>query len=225
MGDFKTPLSLGQLSPGTAIQIIEDVVATVLDITAAAWPHLCEKKQVGPTDKEDDITDRLRWEMVEEKNRRDPPPQLRFDRETQRDDPNNEYPTGLIDIYVVYSFDESKYFAMECKKVTDRHKEPVDHYIDEGVCRFSSGKYCPGLPYGAMVAYVTDGAAEAAASFVGGKLIALDRKATRICMAWGWRTETRFGGIPNLFSTQHGQKGNRNTITLLHLFLPFAVQN
>jgi hypothetical protein len=202
--------------------IIEDVVATVLDIAVTAWPRLCQNKRVRPTDKEDDITDQLRWEMVAEKNRRDPPPQLRFERETQRDDPDRDYPTGLIDVHVIYSFDETAYFAIECKRINDRHETPARKYIEDGVCRFSSGKYGPGHPYGAMIGYVTEGTPESAARFVGQRIVAYDRKATKLRTAWGWKSEPRFGRIPNLHSTKHGQAGKRNTILLLHLFLPFS---
>ena len=225
MSDFTTPISVGHMRLTTASLIIEDVVATVLDITVAAWPRLCESRRIHPSDREKDITDQLRWEMVAEKARRDPPPQLRFDRETQRDDPEKDYATGLIDVYVIYSFDETDYFAIECKKVTDRHKGPADYYIEGGICRFSSGKYSPGHPYGAMVGFVTDGTAEAAADFLAGRVVAFDKKATRIRKTWGWRAEKRFGHFPNLYSTKHGQAGTRNTILLLHLFLPFPTQN
>ena len=225
MSDFTTPISLGHISPTTAGLIIEDVVATVLDITVAAWPHLRESQRVHPSDKEDDITDRLRWEMVAEKARRDPSLRIRFMRETQVDDPEKKYPTGRIDVYVTYSFDETEFFAMECKKVTDRHETPAKKYIKEGVCRFSSGKYSLGHPYGAMIGYVTDGTAEAAASFLGQRIVAFDKKATKIETTWPWRPERRFGHVPNLYSTKHGQSGTPNTILLLHLFLPFSTQN
>jgi len=52
-----------------------------------------------------------------------------------------------------------------------------------------------------------------------------DEDATRIETTWGWRTETRFGNVANLYSTKHGQEGTQSTIVLLHLFLPFAGQN
>jgi hypothetical protein len=213
------------MSPTTAGLIIEDVVVTVLDITVAAWPRVFQSTRISPTTKEDDITDRLRWEMVAEKERRNPSPQLRFDRETQLDDPEGKHPTGLIDVYVVYSFDEANYFAMECKKVTDHHNRRADHYVRDGVCRFSSGKYSAGHPYGAMIAFVTKGTAKAAADFVGRKVIGFDANTTRIQATWGWRTETRFGEVLNLYSTKHGQEGTQNTIVLLHLFLPFPNQN
>jgi len=224
VSDFKTPMSVGRMSPVTADLIIEDVVLTVLDITVKAWPHLCQDKHVSPKDKEDDISDRLRWEMAAEKKRRDPPPQLRFERETQRDDPQKKHPRGFIDVFIIYSMDEAKFFAMECKKVTDRHTRRANYYVREGVCRFSSGKYSPGHPYGAMIAFVTRGTAETAADFVGGKVVDFDKTATRIRTTWGWRAETRFGDVPNLYSTKHGQQGTTNTILLLHLFLPFSAQ-
>jgi len=225
VSDFKSPISAGQLSPTTADLIIEDVVATVLDITVAAWPRLCEARQVHSSDKEDDITDRLRWEMEAEKERRNPHPPVRFLRETQVDDPEKNYPTGRIDVYVIYSLDGTGYFAMECKKVTGRHETPAKKYIEEGVCRFSSGKYGRGHPYGAMIGYVTDGTAEAAADFLGQKIVAFDKKATKIRKTWGWQAEKQFGDIPDLYSTKHGQAGTRNTIRLLHLFLAFSSLN
>lgn len=225
VSDFTTPISVGHMRPAVAGQIIEDVVATVLNITVAAWSRLRKSRRVGPSDKEDDITDQLRWEMVDEKDRRNPPPQVRFERETQRDDPGKDFPTGLIDVHVMYSFDETDYFAMECKKVNDRHEKPAKKYIEKGVCRFSSGKYSPGHPYGAMIGYVTDGTAEAAASFLGRRIVAFDKKATKIRTAWGWQAEKRFGRPPNLFSTKHGQAETRNTILLLHLFLAFSSPN
>jgi len=225
VSDFTTPISVGHMSPTTTGLIIEDVVATVLDITVKAWPRLCESQRVGPSDKEDDITDQLRWKMVAEKARRDPPPQIRFERETQRDDPDKDYPTGLIDVYVIYSLDGTGYFAMECKKINGRHETPAKKYIEKGVCRFSSGKYGLGHPYGAMIGYVTDGTAENAARFLGERIVAFDKNATKIRTAGGWQAEKRFGHFPNLYSTQHGQAGTQNTILLLHLFLAFSSPN
>jgi hypothetical protein len=225
VSDFKRPIGFGRMSPPVASLIIEDVVATVLDITVAAWPHLCEKKYVSPSDKEDHITDQLRWEMVSEKNRRRPCPQIRFERETQRDDPEGDFPTGLIDVHVGYSFDETEYLAIECKKVNDRQETPAKKYIENGICRFSSGKYSPGHPYGAMIAYVTEGTAESAAKYLGDQVLKYDTAVTRIKCGWGWKRESQFGSIPNLHSTKHGQIGTRNTIHLLHLFLAFPSDN
>jgi hypothetical protein len=222
VSDFKSPISVGQISPKTVSLIIEDVVATVLDLITMAWPCIRQDKRVQPTDKEDDITDQLRWEMVKEKKRRHPQPQLVFLRETQRDDADKQYPRGLIDVYVGYSFDETEYFAMECKRIDDRHETPARKYIEDGVCRFVIGKYSPGHPYGAMIGYVTEGTPETAAEFLGNKLLGHDKKRTKLRSKWGWRRELRFGRVPNLHSTKHSQEGTRNTILLLHLFLAFS---
>jgi hypothetical protein len=226
VGDFKVPISVGQIRPATKEEIVDDVLATVLDITVKAWPRLCQSKKVSPRAKEDDITDCLRWEMDAERKRRDPQPQLLFLREVQRDDPQKRFPTGLIDVYVAYSLEDSdKYIALECKKVTDRHNRRARFYVQNGVCRFSSGKYSPGHPYGAMIAFVTRGTAEAAAKLVGNKVVTFDKDATKLRTTWGWQAEQQFGQIPNLYSTKHGQAKSQNTIMLLHLFLSFPAQN
>lgn len=221
MSDFKTPLSVGQISPMTATQLIEDIVATVLDITVEAWLRLCKQKRVQATDIENDITDQLRWEMVREKQRRTPSPQVRFERETQRDDADKEFPTGHIDVFVIYSFEEDEYFAMECKKVDDCHETPAKKYVENGVCRFTGGKYSPGHPYAAMVAFVSKGTPDSAAGYVGPYLVGYNKSSTQIDEQWGWQTEARFGRVPNLYSSRHGQAGTQNTIQLLHLFLGF----
>jgi hypothetical protein len=213
------------MSPATAGLIIDDVVTTVLDIAVSAWPNVCQGGRVSPKAKEDDITDRFRWEMVAEKERRDPRPQLRFEREVQLDDPENRHPRGFIDVHVGYSWNETNYLAMECKKVTNRHERRAGYYVREGVCRFSTGKYSLGHPYGAMIAYVLRGTPEAAAQFVSGKVLGIDTGETRLDAAWGWQVERRFGNVPNLYSTRHGQAGTHNVLLLLHLFLAFPHQN
>ena len=221
VSDFKAPVAIGQLHQTTASVIIEDVVATVLDITVKAWPYLCQAQRVSKQDHEDAISDQLRWEMDAEKQRRRPVPQLRFERETQSDDLQGERPVGRSDVYIIYSFDQNEYLAMECKKVNDRHVTPARKYIEQGVCRFSSGKYSFGHPYGTMVAFVPRGTPRSAAHFVAKKLATYDNSATRLVPSPGWRAESRFGPVPNLYSSMHGQAGSDNTILLLHLFLGF----
>lgn len=221
MNDFKTHPSTGAMTETTANAAVAGFMATVLDIIVAAWPHVCDDTLDG-TSPEDDITNKLRWAMDAERLKRVPPPPLRFERETQRDDPAGKFATGLIDIYVIYSWDLAEYIALECKKVNDRQEVPARKYIEDGVCRFSTGKYSPNHPYGAMVGYVTEGTAESAAKFLGEKIVAFDTKATGLVIKWGWKAETRFGAIPNLHSTQHRQQKTKNTILLVHLFLAFS---
>ncbi|MGH7134494.1 MAG: hypothetical protein ACREHD_02075, partial [Pirellulales bacterium] len=174
MSDLKTTPSTGSMTETAAGAAAAGVLATVLDIILAVWPHICDGTIDGTTP-EDDVTNKLRWAMDAERLRRAPPPPLRFEREAQRDDPAGKFATGLIDIYVTYSWDLAEYIAMECKKVNDRHETPARKYIEDGVCRFSSGKYSANHPFGAMVGYVTEGTPESAAKFVGERIVAFDR--------------------------------------------------
>jgi hypothetical protein len=219
--DFKAPIAVGQFDTTTTSVFMQDVVATVLDITVHAWPHLLASGRVCVEDHEDAITDRLRWELDAEKRRRSPEPQLRFERETQSDSPDEEHPTGLIDVYVIYSFEQSEYFAMECKKIDDHRKTPAKKYVENGVCRFVAGKYSFGHACGAMVGYVTEGSPAVAAEYLGRTLTDFDQERTGMERDWGWRPETRFGPIPDLYSSRHVQTGTAAPILLLHLFLGF----
>lgn len=221
MTSFKSPQGVGKVTPATVQIVLEGVVGTVLDITASAWVELIGQSKVHPTDDEDTITDALRWEMDAEKRRRDPSPQLRFERETQSDDLTGARPTGLIDVYVVYSWHQKEYFAMECKKVDDSRAEAARRYIESGIVRFVIGKYSPNHAYGAMVGYVTAGTVASAAAFVGDKLVAYDGAETLLDNDWGWRTESRFGPVPALYSTRHGQTETTHKIVLVHLFFSF----
>lgn len=220
MSEFRSAGRAGRIRREKAPAVSEDVVATVLEIIVAAWPQVCTTG-ISSTTSEDAITDKLRWEMVAEKRRRHPPPAMRFEREAQRDDPDRLFATGFVDIFVTYSDDENVYFAVECKKVNDCHETPAKKYIEEGVCRFSSGKYSPNHPFGAMVGYVTEGTIESTAEFVGERIVAFDKNATGLVAKWGWKSETRFGAVPSLHSTQHRQLKTKNTILLVHLFVPF----
>jgi len=76
-----------------------------------------------------------------------------------------------------------------------------------------------------MLGYVTEGTPESAAKFLGEKLIAFDKRATRLVARWGWKRETRFGAVAILHSTRHRQAKTNNTILLVHLFLAIPAQN
>lgn len=222
MTDFKSPIGVGRFGTTIASVVIEDIITTVLDITVQAWPRLLASGRVSRDDHEDTITDRLRWEMDVEKRRRKPQPQLRFERETQSDSPDTDRPPGLIDVYVVYSFEQTEYLAIECKKVDDHRETPAKRYIEDGVCRFAIGKYSFGHAYGAMIGYVTEGTSAGAAAFVGRRLAGYDRQRSGFQPDWGWQSETRFGAVQDLYSSRHVQAGSRQSIVLLHLFLGFS---
>ena len=160
--------------------------------------------------------------MDAEKKRRDPVPQLRFEREPQSDVPDKEFGLGEIDVYVIYSFELTEYLAMECKRLADSDSALSLAYVTEGITRFVSCKYSPGHPYGAMVGYVCTGNCSVVAPQLQKRVTGHDRKETAMSSEWSWRQEQRFGPVPNLFSTKHTQARLNNEITLLHLFLGFA---
>lgn len=218
MSDLKAPPSAGTMRDAAAHAVAAGVLATVLDIVVAAWPRICDGTIDGATP-EPGISDKLRWAMDAERLSRIPPPQLRFERETQVDDPAGTFATGLIDIYVIYSWNLAEYIALECKKVDDHHETPAKKYIEEGVRRFSTGKYSANHPFGAMVGYVTEGTPESTAKFIGDRIVAFDSAATGLIATCGWRAEQRFGAVAHLHSTRHRQEQTNNTILLVHLFL------
>src|SRR5438270_45901 len=101
-----------------------------------AWPFVVSRGKVSSRSGEDAITDVLRWEMDTEKKRRNPVPSLRFERETQSDLPDGSRDVGYIDVQVIYSFELSEYFAIECKRVADDDSELSRYYVTRGIVRF-----------------------------------------------------------------------------------------
>jgi hypothetical protein len=201
--------------------VLEDIITTILDITVKAWPGVIASGKVSAQSGEDEISDELRWQMDAEKRRRNPQPRLRFERETQSDLPDKGRSIGLIDVYVIYSFEQNEYFAIECKRLADADSALSRYYVTEGVNRFVIGKYSLGHPFGAMVGYVCAGDCATVAGQLEKRIVDFDRAVTAISTEWLWRREARFGALPNLYSTKHTQTGIQHEITLLHLFLGF----
>jgi hypothetical protein len=216
--ELNKPPSVGTFGT-TGGLVLEDIVSTILDITIKAWPKVVSSGKVGPQSGEDDITDELRWQMDVEKKRRRPVPNLRFERESQSDLADKSRDVGLIDVYVIYSFEQTEYFAIECKRLAQSNSDLSRYYVTEGVRRFVVGKYSLGHHFGAMVGYVCAGECSEVASQLEKRLREFDRAVTALSEKSLWRKETRFGQIPHLFSTRHTQTDLQNEITLLHLVL------
>lgn len=221
MNDLIKPASVGTFGTVGGL-VLEDIITTILDITVKAWPGVTAGGKVTSRSSEDDISDELRWQMDAEKRRRSPVPNLRFEREPQSDLPDKSRSVGLIDVYVIYSFEQNEYFAIECKRLIDADADLSRLYVTDGVNRFVIGKYSLGHPFGAMVGYVCTGQCGTLASQIEKRLREIDQNVTAISKKWMWRQEGRFGQIPNLFSSRHSQTGIQHEITLLHLFLGFS---
>ena len=221
MDELAKPQSIGGF--GTAgDQVLDDIVATILDITVKAWSRLVARGKVGPSHHEKQISDELRWQMDAEKKGRDPVPQLRFEREPQSDVPDREFGLGEIDVYVIYSFEQSEYFAMECKRLAAADSALSLAYVTDGVSRFVTCKYSHGHAYGAMVGYVCLGRSEEVSRQLQKRITEHDVNETALDLDWSWRREERFGAVPHLFSTKHRQARLDSEILLLHLLLDFA---
>jgi hypothetical protein len=221
--EFLPPQSVGNFGFDAARLVLEDVVTTVLDIVVKAWPSVLSGGKVTSGSDEDEVTDVLRWEMDTEKRRRNPVPQLRFEREPQSDLPDKSRDYGYIDVYVIYSFEQREYFAIECKRVADADRTLARRYVTQGVIdRFVAGKYSLEHPLAAMVGYVCTGQCGEVASQIGKALTNYDRQKTAMSAEWPWRQEERFGKMPHLFSSKHMRSGATSEIILLHLFLAFA---
>jgi hypothetical protein len=222
VSEFIPPQSAGSFSFDASTIVLEDIIATILDIVVKAWPLVITRGKVASYSEEDEITDALRWEMDGEKKRRTPVPHLRFERETQSDLPDEERGIGYIDVHVIYSFEVREYFAIECKRVADSDAELSRYYVSRGVVRFVKGKYSLLHPYAAMIGYVCTGQCASVAEQIEKRVTEYDRDVTALSDEWLWRREERFGSVPHLFSTKHAQSGVHHDITLLHLFLGFA---
>jgi hypothetical protein len=223
VSDFLKPQSVGTFGPSAAALVLEDVVTTVLDIVYHAWPQVVAGGRVTSQGKEDEITNDLRWEMDAEKKRRNPVPQLRFEREVQSDRPGQAEDLGHIDVFVIYSFDQQEYFAIECKRVADADRTLARKYVTLGVIdRFVSGKYSREHPFAAMVGYVCAGACGEVAGQIANELCEYDTQQTAMSAEWSWKPEERFGKLPHLFSSKHTRSGTTSDLTLFHLFVAFT---
>ena len=150
MDELIKPPSIGTFGT-TGGLVLEDIVSTILDITVKAWPAVLAGGKVRAESGEDDITDELRWQMDAEKKRRRPVPNLRFERESQSDLPDKSRDVGLIDVYVIYSFEQTEYFAIECKRVAQSDSDLSRYYVTDGVHRFVIGKCSLGHRFGVLV--------------------------------------------------------------------------
>jgi len=164
-----------------------------------------------------DIAGELVREAITEKRRRGIQ-NLRIEEEVgTRASSRSPKPEGRIDIKVIYSFDESEYFGIECKRVSGRRSDGLARkYIDNGLMRFVTGKYSSGDRWAGMIGFVIDGQTLASV-----RLIA-DEIATRseeLGLDAGWRSETGFGRIGQLYRTRHRRSRPKARIDILHLFL------
>lgn len=190
-----------------------------LRILHDAWPATAADSRITRTTDEDIISDVLRWKMVEAKNRLDPVPQMRFERESQSDDHDLDNPLGLIDIKVLYTWNDETYLTMECKRITSTENSLALKYVRNGVNRFASGKYSPGHAFGIVTGYVICGNPDECAERVRRQLEKERFEETGYDSDFGWQVDDKLIKDIRHCRTRHHQSVVANTIELIHAFV------
>lgn len=198
------------------------VVVTTLKIVQLAWPAAKADSRVSSTTDEDKITDVLRWKMVDAKRNRKPPSAIRFERESQSDRREDDTASGLIDIRVEFTWNEETYLTMECKRLTSVGNDLARKYVQNGIVRFSSGKYSAGHSFGIMVGYIVCGNRVACIDRVQKALVKEPNATTGHDSDFGWQTDDY--SVPGMafHRTLHQQPQFNNRIELIHAFLDAA---
>ena len=143
-----------------------------------------------------------------------------IDREVVEDDPEMAEEKGRIDIRFIHGYDESVYFAFECKRLNvpgNRGcKSLAREYVEEGMARFVTGKYAAGLEQGGMIGFVMDGD-WAAATLKIDSAVRARAKALRMTRGTGLATSTLFPASPAVRETKHPRR--TPALILHHVFL------
>lgn len=194
------------------------IVILALRILHDAWPATAADARVTRTTDEDSISNVLRWKMVEAKKRLDPVPEMEFIREPQSDRAELDTPLGLIDIMVSYTWDESTYLTMECKRITSTENSLALKYVRNGINRFASGKYSPGHAFGIVVGYVICGNPAGCVDRVSRTVAKEPVAETGFDSEFGWVADNDFCKGQSLYRTRHVQSAHKNVIELIHSF-------
>lgn len=195
------------------------VMRTALQILHQAWPTVASDSRVTRSTDEDDITNILRRRMSDVKQSMKPPPNMRFERESQSDAAEDETDIGLIDIMVCYTWSEQTYFVIECKRIWSTDNTLALKYVRKGINRFASDKYSARHAFGAMVGYVLCGDIDRCIERVRAVLAKEPVADTGYDAQHGWQTPNDL--VPNVdaASTRHLQASCSNTIELVHTFV------
>lgn len=198
-------------------QFLRNIITTVLTVAVRSWSNVLARGEICESNTENDIAGCLGKEMIAVKNLEyERGAIFRIDEESgTRSITNPRKPDGRIDIKIVYSFVETEYFGIECKRVNDKGNDLAKKYVSKGLMRFVTGKYSPGHDWMAIIGFVVDGKASQSIERICG-FLAVTRRRTR--MISEWVQETKFGNYEHLYSTCHQQHGKESPITVLHLF-------
>jgi hypothetical protein len=212
---LKQPESIGSRS----YVVPRNIIATVLDISLAAWVNVKAKRLLTASSREPEIAGQLGSEMILEKHRRPGlEQQLRIEEEVgTRRAITSPKPEGRIDIKIIYSFNESEYFGIECKRVAGGHslaaKRLSKLYVEQGIMRFVGAKYSPDHDWAALFGFVLKGNIPDCITLIKPHL-------SKSRMEVDWSTTSEFAPSSDVYCTAHRQEGRTSLLTILHVFLP-----
>ena len=191
-------------------EFLRNIIATVLTIAVYSWSNILSRGEICEADIENDIAGCLGRDMITVKNDkfgRDAA--FRIDEESgTRSIDNPSKPDGRIDVKIVYSFIETEYFGIECKRVNDKGNDLAKKYINKGLMRYVTGKYSPGLDWMAMIGFVVDGKTINAIERICG-FLAISKRRTRLQEEW--RQEMNFGKFEHLYSNSSSATRERDS--------------
>lgn len=144
---------------------------------------------------------------------------MRFEREPQSDDPVLDTPLGLIDIKILYTWNDETYVTMECKRITSTDNSLALKYIQNGINRFASSKYSCGHAFGIVTGYVICGNPEGCAHRVSMALGSEPKAETGYDSEFGWQPDDSLVEGKRHYRSRHRQKVVTNTIELIHSFV------
>lgn len=202
--------------PGVWLKHFRTLGARVLTVIEEVWPDcLAPLIPIRSTlTNEDPITNQLVLALI--RSKRVPGrfiPQCSL--LTERDD-GTAHLSSDIDFVVTMGDEEDIYLACECKRLNvpfkSGKKTLVREYIKEGLSRFLTGKYSPGLPYAMMLGYVMDGNAVSAKRAL---RQALTRRATELQLTFLSVSDDR-----RPFESRHDRVDNCE-IQITHRLLPW----
>jgi hypothetical protein len=134
----------------------DGLVGNLLDLVLSAWQSF---QRPRPGELEVPITQRFCVHLRRQKDRSRLP--LSIEPESQVLVPGTGALVGRIDLKFSHGYREDVYFSLECKRLNvimegGRRSLAAD-YVDKGMMRYITGKYCKDLDKSGMLAYVMDG--------------------------------------------------------------------
>ena len=207
--------TVGSLDP-CAATFPDGLIPGIIELVLQTWPTL---PRPARDELETRMTRRLRTALRQTKTLTRALPCL-IDREVVEDNPETAEEKGRIDIRFIHGYDESVYFAFECKRLNvpadGGRKSLAREYVEEGMLRFVTGKYAAGLKQGGMIGFVMDGDSAVATTKVDAE-IRLRTRPLQMTRGTGLTISALFPKNPAVRETKHPRR--MPALSLHHVFL------